>query len=1084
MATVETPAASSMSLEPGGTPDPISTTSSANDDVSSVSQVATNRFLQREARRMARYPCLYFWTAFLLSTAIAITTIMAGGMTKIEASSKGWTTRGTTIADRQAASLLVRRNRKYLATGGDDAWNDLIDNIQPSWESDRDLDAFKSAKNRRLDGHAQLNHRPQQSIKFGLVGEAHGCQIHTTSNQNKTRQLVETFQSGFGSCDASVYNSKDFARRARLWPIWKSISGESLLGANQLYEICVGERNTLQLLSERGLCFGCKSESDCLPPLSIVLLARLVVSQSVGLTCEELRDAWSPFQASTETQLKTCIADIKETASYGSASVNSLPISCPFGFSPHMVDSNFENQEPLLFTSSIFVTDSDKLRELYASNGRYDRGGKEVEAAYDTQKETFNLAYQNEALQHDITLAFGATVSVVIVVLIHTKSLLLTTVTVLQIILCFPLAHFVYTFVCGYSFFPILNFIGLFVAFALGSDDVFVAVDKWKNARINNVGATTEEIAGLALPDAARAMFLTSLTTAIAFFATANCRVAPIKLFAIFVGLLVVLVYILCILLVFPALCIYDKSRQRKHKPCGLVVGQWECEHGNMMNPTEQQGIPSSLIVRFMKGYNRFVFMNRCLLLVCCFIATVLCLVASTKLKAPQALDVRLLNESNEFERNYRWRGQLLNEDMVKSAASISYVFWGVKPADTGDHGKPDNGPYFTCFEHILIAPSIMPDNPDSFTQLLLDETFDPSSAEAQLFLLDFCNDFYSQPFASVATIGHECPISGFDRWLRKQKSFSDDDQDEIFRSVCNSSAMIPMDKDLFHPCVAAWARKSREGNAVLRNDEVLILSFPFRAQYGYTDSFHELAKEFWDIEHWIKDKLRSAPQGVNKAFFTGNDYWYMDTHQAMTSTAYSSAATALIATTLVILISSRSFLLTFFSVLSMFYILAATIATMVLCGWTLGFIESICIAILIGISADFVTHLSVAYTTEEGNLDREKRTEQALLDMGPSILAAAFTTIVSSVIMIFTKIVFFGRFAYVMLFTISHSTFGAFIVFCTLTNCAGPSNPSVFLNSVKGTMQSVYRQAQERCTSPRHLGQDHQALDSTILRK
>jgi hypothetical protein len=420
-----------------------------------------------------------------------------------------------------------------------------------------------------------------------------------------------------------------------------------------------------------------------------VLLARIIASQSLDLTCEELRDAWSPFQARTEAQLKLCIADIKAKVSRtGSVSATSLPISCPFGFSPHMVDRDFENDEPLLFTSSIFVTDSDKLGELYSLARSYDRGGQYVQAAYDTQKETFDIEYQNDALQQDILLAFGATVSVVLAVLLHTKSILLTIATVLQIILCFPLAQFVYKFIFGYSFFPILNFIGLFVAFALGSDDVFVAIDKWKNARIDHVGASTEEIAALALPDAAKAMLLTSLTTAIAFFSTAVCRVAPIKLFAIFVGLLVVLVYILCILLVFPALCVYDKSMQGNPKSCRLFARQWECESGINTNAMQQQETKSSFIRRVMKGYNRFVFTYRYLFLLVCLIVSVFCVVTSTKLKSPQTLDVRLLHESNEFERNYQWRQHLLEEDMVKSTASVSYVFWGVKPADTGDHGK------------------------------------------------------------------------------------------------------------------------------------------------------------------------------------------------------------------------------------------------------------------------------------------------------------------------------------------------------------------------------------------------------------
>jgi predicted RND superfamily exporter protein len=117
------------------------------------------------------------------------------------------------------------------------------------------------------------------------------------------------------------------------------------------------------------------------------------------------------------------------------------------------------------------------------------------------------------------------------------------------------------------DFFPFLNFIGLFVLFALGADDVFVTVDKWKNARLKHPSASVEEIAAIAMPDAALAMFLTSLTTSVAFFATAVCPVAPIRCFAVFVGLMVIFDYIMCVLLVFPALCMYDQA-DRSNRCC------------------------------------------------------------------------------------------------------------------------------------------------------------------------------------------------------------------------------------------------------------------------------------------------------------------------------------------------------------------------------------------------------------------------------------------------------------------------------------------------------------------------------------
>ena len=103
-----------------------------------------------------------------------------------------------------------------------------------------------------------------------------------------------------------------------------------------------------------------------------------------------------------------------------------------------------------------------------------------------------------------------------------------------------------------------LNLIGLFVSAALGADDLFVATDKWKNARIKNPEGSCEDVARTALPDAASAMFLTTSTTGVAFFANCICPVPPIFTFAVFCGLMIIFNYVLNCALVFPALCIYD----------------------------------------------------------------------------------------------------------------------------------------------------------------------------------------------------------------------------------------------------------------------------------------------------------------------------------------------------------------------------------------------------------------------------------------------------------------------------------------------------------------------------------------------
>jgi hypothetical protein len=68
---------------------------------------------------------------------------------------------------------------------------------------------------------------------------------------------------------------------------------------------------------------------------------------------------------------------------------------------------------------------------------------------------------------------------------------------------------------------------------------------------------------------------------------------------------------------------------------------------------------------------------------------------------------------------------------------------------------------------------------------------------------------------------------------------------------------------------------------------------------------------------------------------------------------------------------------------------------------------------------------------------------------MGPSILAGAFTTMASAIIMLFTVITFFQKFALILFFTVIQAFVGSFIVFLTLTDCFGPSRPTALVDSV-----------------------------------
>ncbi|KAG7341385.1 Patched family protein [Nitzschia inconspicua] len=1023
-----------------------------------------NNFFERESKRVARCPCTYFWFALVISLALSFIALIVGEF-EVSAETGGWQSRGTLISNRQTQTMLATQFQSNLFYGGEDAWDDLINNVQPGWETEDDDDVNRRLSDIKIDPYLDATFSKGTSIedninKGGNLFAGRSPPFFLT--QDLLRRLQETSENeaALSGCDLSLYDPFNMTQESRLWPIWKvADSSKSALDADVIRDLCVAEQNTQTFLEENGLCFGC--DAGCLPPYSLVLYARLVIVGGFSMGCDELSTAWKPLQNSIEISWKECINTIKKTYNPNN---EGLPDNCPFGFSPTLVQENFDETLITSYTSTIFMTRREDTDELYANVDAYDRGTSAIEGAYDTQYEDFINIYLDSSLGRDMALALGSAIVVSIAIIIHTRSPLITGVGLLQIVLSFPLAFFIYKLVAGLVFFPFLNFIGIFVVFALGAGDIFVAIDKWKNARISFPihSYSTEYVAAKAFPDAAYAMFLTTFTTAVAFFATAICPVAPIKMFAIFCGLLILFDYIMNVLLVFPALCIYDKAmmaREKNGESHGCLRSCWSCcvscSCFGMCSPNKRQlddleeamvgdqGMTASkfirtqsrvfemakenepdaianasFIQRIMLGFYGVLHKLRWISFGTCLAAFGVCVYFATTLELPTSADVRLLNSGHEYEKSYIWRQQLLSEQLEKLSGSKAYIIWGVIPADTGDQN-----------------------NPASWSQLVLDETFDASSEDAQTYLLKFCGDLFASDFASEIDNDFVCPMSRFDEWLTEQAASISPDVGYL--QHCNSATSIPVPQANFHPCISHWAATVDETLILSRNGKVEIMLLPYNSRVRF-DSFFDILKAEWQlIEDWMVAKNNEAPLTVNQGFSSSFDFWWYDTNGQMLSTAYSAAAIALSASAAVILLSSRSIILTFFSTLTIGFVLTSVTAVLVAIGWTLGFLESICFAILIGVSVDFVIHLAHAYGHKRGEISRGDRTKYSLLKMGPSILATAVTTILSAVVMLFTIITFFQKFALILFFTIIMATIGSFVFLLTCLDCIGPSNPT-----------------------------------------
>lgn len=446
----------------------------------------------RQSRRVARSPCYYLLGSLIVSIGLGAIGMIVGEFS-VSANNGGWQSRGTLIANRETQSMLVSFHLEELFTGDEAVWNRLLNTVLPGWEDDDDDDSGRRAlgEDQALVPSLSLAETWQDYLK----PKADRILMASSSPQMKAArsdlpfdmtprllQDLETSLQGRG-CDTNWYTPQNLTQVTRLWPIWKTTSfSKSILDPAVLRDICLAESKTQAHLEANGLCFGC--DEGCLPPYSIVMYARLVVANGWSLSCEDLAEAWAPLQPDIQVEWSVCVQDIKKTYDPTVAD-QPLPASCPPYFSTTLVEEAFDTRGgQSQYTSSIFAT-SDTIVDtlLYDNVEHFDTAGSSslVDGAYDTQYENFNNIYLDDSLLSDMALALGSALVVAVAILVHSRSPFITLIGLVQIILSFPLSYLVYNLMLGLEFFPFLNFIGIFVVFALGAGDIFVAVDKWKS---------------------------------------------------------------------------------------------------------------------------------------------------------------------------------------------------------------------------------------------------------------------------------------------------------------------------------------------------------------------------------------------------------------------------------------------------------------------------------------------------------------------------------------------------------------------------------------------------------------------------
>lgn len=254
--------------------------------------------------------------------------------------------------------------------------------------------------------------------------------------------------------------------------------------------------------------------------------------------------------------------------------------------------------------------------------------------------------------------------------------------------------------------------------------------------------------------------------------------------------------------------------------------------------------------------------------------------------------------------------------------------------------------------------------------------------------------------------------------------------------------ASWPLTDSDFEKCWKACYETWWDGGAgwtqiVFNQDGEAVAAFAtFTPKISWQEGY-ELRSE--EMKKWL-DMMEDVelPNTIPNTFVTNG--WFVGTalQSVLVEGSLTAMGVSLLFATVVLLIYTRNPLISFLTVLTIAAILAVVVGILVLLGWTLGFLEAMCMIILVGIVMDFPVHVAHCYRVAEGST-RDERVTAACTEMGTTISMAAVTTFVSACVLFGTTMLFFVNFGTFLTLAMVFSLLYALVFSTSLLSICGP---------------------------------------------
>ncbi|OAD58699.1 Protein dispatched like protein 1, partial [Eufriesea mexicana] len=621
----------------------------------------------------------------------------------------------------------------------------------------------------------------------------------------------------------------------------------------------------------------------------------------------------------------------------------------------------------------------------------------------------------------------------------YTGSLLLTVTTITAVIFSLGISYAFYTLVLHIKFFPFMNLLAIIVAVGIGADDAFIYCKIWergKEQKVLNNGLVrlVQETMKHAVPS----MFVTSLTTAVAFFASVVSNVTAINCFSLFSGMTVIANFFLMITWLPACVVVSERFKLGVLSPANFITRK-------IIRPLRLFG--DKVALTFNTFLTRIVINFRwCWLLSLGIIAIICCIIVFQYpgLQLPDTADFQLFDSSHPFEKYdlvYSRKFWFEKHETINNGDVLPLRFvWGIKPIDNGNYLDPG----------LIGTPE-------------WDESFDVSHPESQLWLEKFCRNLRAQPFYrdTLGPLLPNCFIESLHNWM--QRRCEDPIDSRISYLPCCEKSKFPYNASTLQQCAAEanaelyrtpaylWVRSDVSAGLKFLNEpnltqlqvlnETNSLTMPtpkikalvveYDSVYNYSLSFTNMDLFFQQVETWMQNQLKNAPLGMRGGWFVSRLEFYELQRTLYEGTLWAMGVSLILALIVLAFVTFNP-LISLYAIITIGAAITVTIAGLILLGWKLNVLESL--------TVDFSLHYVVSYRACTSK-ERENKVKTALTQMGGPTLMASLTSGAAGALMLPSCVLAYIQIGIFLLLVMGISWIYATFFLCPVLAIIGPSS-------------------------------------------